>query len=96
MMKILGVNVKSRDPLGRIIFEYEGSLTELLRKLLLTKWSEETILQAKKEKEDFIRKFAGYLPDQLKDEMHSKHELDVKGTIKYLKEYEWKVVTTSF
>ncbi len=96
MMKILGVNVWSRDPLGRIKFEYEGTPTELLRNLLHFTWSESVILQAKKEKEEFVTKFSGYLPEQLKDEMHGEHELDIKGTIEYLKEYEWKVVTTNF
>ncbi|WP_336990029.1 DEAD/DEAH box helicase [Bacillus infantis] len=92
MLKIAGANPKRKDTLGRIEFEYEGNLTKLHNDLMKFIWDEKDLLEEKKKKEDFQSKYAEFIPEQLKDEMHIKHELDLKGTIEYLQQHEWKLI----
>ncbi|MFC3885450.1 DEAD/DEAH box helicase [Bacillus songklensis] len=92
MMKVLGVNVKRRDRMGRITFEFEGNVKELYRDLKNYMWSDEVILSEKKKKEEFQLKFTPYLPENLRDAIHIKHRLDLNGTLKYLNEFQWRMI----
>lgn len=92
MLKIAGANPKGKDLLGRIKFEYDGSLTKLYNDLKNFTWDEKDLLEEKKKKEDFHSKYAEFIPQELKDELHIKHELDLKGTIEYLHQYQWKLI----
>jgi ATP-dependent helicase Lhr and Lhr-like helicase len=92
MLKILGAKTKRKDLLGRIEFEYDRDVHLLCNDLKNYLWDEKAILQEKKKKEDFTSKFAPYMPEQLKDEMHIKHELDLKGALEHLNKYEWKII----
>jgi ATP-dependent helicase Lhr and Lhr-like helicase len=92
MFKIFGANTKRQDLLGRIEFEYEGNLNKLFNELKNFMWDEKDILEEKKKKEDFPSKYAPYIPKQLKDELHIKHELDLKGALEHLQTYQWKLI----
>lgn len=92
VLKILGANPKHQDLLGRIEFEYDGTLSELLNKLRNFTCDEKEILEEKKKKEDFLSKFASYIPEQLRDEMHIRHELDLRGALEHIQNYQWKLI----
>lgn len=92
MLKISGANPKRQDLLGRIEFEYDGALSELLNKIGNFYWDEKDIIEEKKKKEDFLSKFASYIPVQLRDEMHIRHELDLIGALEHIQNYRWKLI----
>lgn len=92
MLKVIGVNVKNRDGIGRISFQSEKNGKTIYQKLKAFKWTEKIILEEKKKKESFISKFASYLPVELQDEMHVAHELDLGGALEYLDAFQWRFI----
>ncbi|MRX71953.1 DEAD/DEAH box helicase [Bacillus lacus] len=96
MMRVLDVNVLERDLLGRIRFEYSGDINDLFFDLKSCIWDEKEIVEKKKKISDFPSKFATYIPEYLKDEMHIKHELDLKGALEFLNDFELKIIELEF
>lgn len=92
MLKVIGVNAKKRDGIGRIYFQSEKEGETIYKELQRFDCTEKLILEEKKKKEAFVSKFSPYLPVELQDEMHSAHELDLRGTLEYLEVFHWKVI----
>ena len=91
MMHVFGVDVQSRDSIGRIVFRYDGDVEVLYDELRNRDWDVGQILSAKKEKQEFVSKYAFYLPMELRDEVHIEHELDLRGAVSFLNGTKWRI-----
>jgi len=91
-LKYMGASVYKCDALGRIFFRYERDVAQLLQRLNHYKGSVAPILKLKKEQDDFNSKYATYLPEALRDEMHVQHEFDLEGVREFLNKYRVKVI----
>lgn len=89
MLRAIGLNATVVDGLGRIEVEHTSDF-EWKFKQIYREWSVDDILQVTKQNEWFVSKYSSYLPKDMLLDMHTAHELDIDGTMAYLKEKRFR------
>ncbi|AJA49141.1 DEAD/DEAH box helicase [Clostridium pasteurianum DSM 525 = ATCC 6013] len=92
MLKSLKVNIQSYDSFGRIKISGVYPLDGILEEISSKKWSNELLFKETKDNEWFKSKYIEYLPEELQYDMHAANEIDIDGTLEYLKEYRFRII----
>lgn len=92
MLKVIGMNVKKIDPLGRIEIEPCSDIKRKFLEISTRTWNEEDILSVTKKHELFVSKYSIYLPTELIYEIHKAHNIDLQGALTFLQEKTLKFI----
>jgi len=92
MLRAIGLDAKIIDRIGRIEIQPTSNFEEKFEKLFSREWNIEDILKVTRENEWFISKYSSYLPDNLLLDMHIAHEIDIDGTLLFLKEKKFRLI----
>ncbi|MGG4169253.1 DEAD/DEAH box helicase [Rossellomorea vietnamensis] len=92
MLRSMGVKIKDRDGLGRIELPTDCRIEEVLRRIGEKNWNPEELIEHTKQPEIFVSKYSEVIPEFLKYEMHTAHEIDIQGVKEYLRENQFRVI----
>jgi len=92
MFKVMGVEIKSIDGIGRITFKGNQPIKKLINKIKEKEWSHLELLAHVSDKELFKSKYVHYLPEELHLKMHAAHEFDVLKVKEFLNTYKIKEI----
>lgn len=92
-LRSLGLSIKNRDGLGRIIIEgFTGDIAEVIRQAQEKQWVVEDLVRATHEQELFVSKFSTYLPKDIQEELHVISKINLKGMVEYLATHSFRVI----
>ncbi|WWS87421.1 DEAD/DEAH box helicase [Sporosarcina psychrophila] len=92
-LRSLGVNIKERDGLGRILINgFNGEIAEVIRQAQEKQWAIEDLLRVTHEHEMFVSKFYTYLPRDIQVELHVISTINLKGMEEYLATHSFRVI----
>jgi len=92
MLRSMGVKIKDRDGLGRIELPTDCRIEQVLRGIGEKNWNPEELIEHTKQPEIFVSKYSEVIPESLKYEMHTAHEIDIQGVKEYLRVNRFRVI----
>ncbi|WP_419882551.1 DEAD/DEAH box helicase [Peribacillus sp. B-H-3] len=92
MLRFNGVDASLKDGVGRIQIKKPAGLIDIIAKMKKTQWKPEDLLPHVLKHEFFLTKYTEHLSEELRMKMHVANEIDIEETLKYLRDFEIKVV----
>ena len=86
---VSGLDIKRRpNRIERIILPKEVAFSDLIERIQSRVWEETDLVSFIRENEWLVTKYSPYLTDELRQKMHMKSEIDLEGTLNFLKSYQ--------
>lgn len=92
MFRSLGVEIKKPDDIGRVYISKDFDVVDTLHQMQHIVWQPEDLIPNVLENEWFSTKFSPYIPEQLREQMHLSHQLDIQGAVSFLKRFEFRFI----
>lgn len=92
MLKSFDLKLKMPNGLGQIELPSNTDILSLLEIIKNNAWTEQEILDVTNKHEMFTSKFTPFLPDSFKEKLHLTHEVNIEEVIKYLSDYQFKLI----
>lgn len=92
MLKSFDLKLKMPGKLGRIELPGSTDILSLLEIIKHKEWAEKELLDVTDEIEMFASKFTPFLPNSFKEKLHFAHEVNIREVIKYLNDYQFKLI----
>jgi len=93
---VSGLDIKRRpSQMERIFLPKEVVFSDLIEKVRSRVWEEADLVLFIRENEWLVTKYSPYLTEELQKKMHFKSEIDLKGTLDFLENYQFITIWLS-
>jgi len=91
---VSGLDIKRRpSQIERIVLPNEVKVLDLIEKILSRKWKEADLVLFIRENEWLVTKYSPHLTDELREKIHLKSEVDLKGALEFLENYRFVTIS---
>jgi len=92
MLRSFEVNVRLMDGIGRIKLLGTYDVINILDQIKNKSWDEKELLTHVLDQELFVSKYSIYLPEEMQQQMHIAHKIDIHETLAYLNKFQFCLI----
>lgn len=90
---VSGLDIKRRpSKIERIVLPKDVVFSDLIERIRDRVWEDADLVLFIRENEWLVTKYSPYLTDELRQEMHLKSEIDLKGALEFLESYRFVTI----